>query len=162
MNTIETVRALTDDPSSSVYVECRECADCGHAGINDSHHGDACCGACGWSGPSPKEDRCPECSAENVMGAACPQCSGRYAPVATALLAAHAAASTDGTALAVEPLPMASAPKDGRPILAWSTYNVYAFIVRFDRELEDFEDNNGFSVRNLIGWWPLPIRKEID
>jgi hypothetical protein len=71
-------------PSSGVYVECRECSECGHTGINDSSPANAHCGQCGWSGPEPKEDRCPECNAENVMGAACPKCSGRYALVAEA------------------------------------------------------------------------------
>lgn len=60
------------------YVECRECTGCGHVGINDAHQTDATCAMCDWSGPSPVEDQCPDCGKENVMGAACPKCSGRY------------------------------------------------------------------------------------
>jgi hypothetical protein len=60
------------------YVVCRECADCGHVGINDEHPTNATCAMCDWSGQSPVEDQCPECRKENVMGAACPKCSGAY------------------------------------------------------------------------------------
>jgi hypothetical protein len=48
--------------SRTTYAECRECVECGHIGINDEHATDAACGyACGWSGPSPVEDKCPDC-----------------------------------------------------------------------------------------------------
>jgi hypothetical protein len=70
------------------YVECRECADCGHVGINDAHQTDATCAMCYWSGPSPVEDQCPDCGKENVMGAACPKCSGRYRILAETHVAA--------------------------------------------------------------------------
>src|SRR3546814_9571146 len=43
------------------YVECRECTECGHAGINDQVDGDSACSHCLWHGPSPDEDKCPEC-----------------------------------------------------------------------------------------------------
>lgn len=70
------------------YVECRECTDCGHVGINDAHQTDATCAMCDWSGPSPVEDQCPDCGNENVMGAACPKCSGRYRILAETHVAA--------------------------------------------------------------------------
>ena len=70
------------------YVECRECTDCGHAGINDAHPTDATCAMCDWSGPSPVEDQCPDCGKENAMGAACPKCSGRYRILAETHVAA--------------------------------------------------------------------------
>lgn len=77
------------------YVECRECTDCGHVGINDAHQTDATCAMCDWSGPSPVEDQCPDCGKENVMGAACPKCSGRYRILAET----HVAAPIAQTAL---------------------------------------------------------------
>jgi len=70
------------------YVECRECTDCGHVGINDAHQTDATCAMCDWSGPSPVEDQCPGCGKENAMGAACPKCSGRYRILAETHVAA--------------------------------------------------------------------------
>lgn len=70
------------------YVECRECTDCGHVGINDAHQTDATCAMCDWSGPSPVEDQCPDCGKENAMGAACPKCSGRYRILAETHVAA--------------------------------------------------------------------------
>jgi len=70
------------------YVECRECTDCGHVGINDAHPKDATCAMCDWSGPSPVEDQCPDCGKENAMGAACPKCSGRYRILAETHVAA--------------------------------------------------------------------------
>jgi hypothetical protein len=80
--------------ADSVYAECRECEDCGHIGINDSHDSDAACGySCGWSGPSPKEDKCPGCGRENVMSLACPKCSGYYRLVAGTVLPVHATLS---------------------------------------------------------------------
>ena len=70
------------------YVECCECTDCGHVGINDAHQTDATCAMCDWSGPSPVEDQCPDCGKENVMGAACPKCSGPYRILAETHVAA--------------------------------------------------------------------------
>lgn len=69
---------LAQAEQQTAYVECRECTDCGHVGINDAHPTDATCAMCDWSGPSPVEDQCPDCGKENAMGAACPKCSGRY------------------------------------------------------------------------------------
>lgn len=76
------------------YVECRECTDCGHVGINDAHQTDATCAMCDWSGPSPVEDQCPDCGKENAMGAACPKCSGRYRILAETHVAAPIAQTT--------------------------------------------------------------------
>ncbi|KZX63222.1 hypothetical protein A3710_17425 [Stutzerimonas frequens] len=78
----------------SAYVECRECTDCGHVGINDAHPTDATCAMCDWSGPSPVEDQCPDCGKENAMGAACPKCSGRYRILAETHVAAPIAQTT--------------------------------------------------------------------
>lgn len=64
-------------------VECRECNDCGHVGINDAHAPDAACHSCDWSGPSPVEDKCPGCGDTNCMGAACPDCSSLYRLIAS-------------------------------------------------------------------------------
>lgn len=72
-----------------VYVECRECAGCGHTGINDSLDTNAACGRCAWIGPSPVEDKCPGCAAENVMSAACPKCGCIYRLLADAEVAAQ-------------------------------------------------------------------------
>ncbi|MFM0439244.1 hypothetical protein PQQ84_22485 [Paraburkholderia strydomiana] len=75
--------------AATVYVDCHECAECGHIGINDSHDTDASCGySCGWTGPSPVEDKCPGCQREGVMGLACPKCSGRYSTIAEARIPA--------------------------------------------------------------------------
>ncbi len=79
------------------YVECRECTDCGHVGINDAHQTDATCAMCDWSGPSPVEDQCPDCGKENVMGAACPKCSGRYRILAETHVAAPIAQTAPQT-----------------------------------------------------------------
>jgi hypothetical protein len=81
--------AAIDKAAATVYVDCCECAECGHIGINDSHDTDASCGyPCGWTGPSPVEDKCPGCHREGVMGLACPKCSGRYSTIAEARIAA--------------------------------------------------------------------------
>ncbi|WP_244369410.1 hypothetical protein [Burkholderia pseudomallei] len=77
------------------YVECRQCDECGHVGINDSHPTDAACGySCGWTGPSPDEDKCPGCGQENVMSVACPKCSGRYSLLAEETVRAASANET--------------------------------------------------------------------
>lgn len=73
---------------AKVYVECCECTECGHIGINDAHETDAACNHCQWSGPSPKEDHCPECHRDGTMTRACPECSGRYALLAESHLSA--------------------------------------------------------------------------
>lgn len=69
------------------HVECRECAGCGHIGINDALETNAACGRCSWIGPSPDEDKCPGCAAYNVMSAACPKCSCIYRLLADAEIA---------------------------------------------------------------------------
>jgi hypothetical protein len=68
--------------------ECRECSECGHAGINDMHQTVAACLTCGWSGPEPVEDHCPACDSDGTMTAACPKCCGRYTLIAEAQIAA--------------------------------------------------------------------------
>lgn len=70
------------------YVECRECTECGHAGINDQVDGDSACSHCLWHGPSPDEDKCPECQREWTMSPSCPQCGCRYRLIADADIAA--------------------------------------------------------------------------
>lgn len=65
-----------------VHVECCECHNCGHIGINDSHPTDSSCSECDWTGPSPKEDHCPGCGKDGTMHLACPKCSARYHTIA--------------------------------------------------------------------------------
>ena len=73
------------------YVECRECTDCGHAGINDQVDGDSACSNCGWHGSSPEEDKCPECQREGTMSASCPECGCKYRLIADAEIATRPA-----------------------------------------------------------------------
>ena len=68
--------------SGEIYVECRECDECGHIGFNDSHPTDAACHSCDWSGPEPSEDKCPGCARTGCMASACPNCSSKYRLVA--------------------------------------------------------------------------------
>jgi hypothetical protein len=69
--------------AAGFHVECRECQDCGHAGINDTNGEQAACNSCSWQGPAPKEDRCPGCGKLGAMIDACPECgSGSYKTVA--------------------------------------------------------------------------------
>lgn len=68
-------------PVESRY-ECRECDNCGHAGINDASTTEGACFSCEWSGPEPVEDKCPGCGDEGCMTAACPKCGARYRLVA--------------------------------------------------------------------------------
>ena len=70
-----------------LYVYCRECSECGHVGINDDDGETAACNRCDWSGPSPKEDRCPGCDEEGAMTSACPKCGARSHLLAEAHLA---------------------------------------------------------------------------
>lgn len=62
----------------NIYVETRECHECGHIGINDAHVSKAACNSCGWTGYTPNVDRCPGCDQAGTMTAACPTCGGRY------------------------------------------------------------------------------------
>lgn len=72
----------------SIYVDCYECRECGHVRTDDAHPTDAACGyPCGWSGPSPVEDKCPGCGKTNVISSACPKCSGLYRMIAEADIA---------------------------------------------------------------------------
>lgn len=79
--------APAQDERQPVYVECRECTECGHAGINDQADGDSACSHCSWSGASPDEDKCPECQREGTMSASCPKCGCRYRLIADAEIA---------------------------------------------------------------------------
>lgn len=76
-----------------VYVECRECSNCGHIGINDDAKGMAACNTCDWNGPSPKEDHCPGCERDGTMTGSCPECGHRTKLIAEARIAAPAPAS---------------------------------------------------------------------
>lgn len=67
--------------AGAIHIEAFEC-ECGHFGINDAHKTDAACNSCGWSGPSPTEDKCPQCDAKGTMTTACPECSAPYRPMA--------------------------------------------------------------------------------
>lgn len=69
-----------------LHVDCRQCARCNHAGINDNSDQLAACLSCEWSGNSPDEDHCPECDKTGCMGAACPKCGARYTLIAEAEL----------------------------------------------------------------------------
>ena len=82
-------------PVESRY-ECRECDNCGHAGINDANLTQGACFSCEWSGPEPVEDKCPGCGDEGCMTAACPKCGARYrfiAELEPAMLPAESPAS---------------------------------------------------------------------
>ena len=61
---------------ATLYVEVRECPDCGHIDVNDDSDQSAC-NTCEWSGPSPKEDHCPGCGRDGTMTSACPECGHR-------------------------------------------------------------------------------------
>lgn len=78
LDTLIAEPAPVQDGQQTVYVECRECSGCGHVGINDSLEKNAACSRCAWIGPSPAEDTCPGCAADNVMSAACPKCGCIY------------------------------------------------------------------------------------
>lgn len=80
-------------PVAETYVEARECAACGHVGINDSSDTLAACKNCDWSGDSPAEDHCPGCAQHGTMTAACPKCGGRYSLLADRTIYAGPAAS---------------------------------------------------------------------
>ncbi|PZQ69583.1 MAG: hypothetical protein DI563_19380 [Variovorax paradoxus] len=78
--------------TDGLYVEVRECSECGHVGINDDN-GTSACNSCSWSGPSPKEDKCPECEREGTMTTACPECGARSILLASATLTTAARAA---------------------------------------------------------------------
>jgi len=89
MNTTNTpaIAPLSAEELDKVYVECRECARCGHIGINDSSDTQAACHNCEWTGATPAEDHCPGCAETNCMAAACPKCGWCYALLAEADIA---------------------------------------------------------------------------
>lgn len=93
--------ALASAPVAETYVEARECAACGHVGINDSSDTLAACKNCDWSGDSPKEDHCPGCAQHGTMTAACPKCGSQYSLLADrTITAALASAPVAGEAQA--------------------------------------------------------------
>lgn len=74
----------------NIYVETRECHECGHVGINDAHVSKAACNSCDWAGYVPNVDRCPGCGQDGTMTAACPTCGGRYGLLAEQSISAPA------------------------------------------------------------------------
>lgn len=83
-------------PNRPLYVACRECDECGHAGINDGHATDAACCKCDWRGTWPADNECPDCKSREWMSIACPKCSGRYRLIADKDLASSAAQVPEG------------------------------------------------------------------
>ena len=82
----------------TVYVEAYECSECHHSGINDSAPDISACGyPCGWSGPRPNEDTCPDCGRSNLMSAACPKCNSMYRLVASGDIKINPATATEAT-----------------------------------------------------------------
>lgn len=75
------------EPVATAYVSCRECANCGHIGINDEAAGTAACSHCDWSGPEPSTDHCEGCGQDGTMSAACPKCGSYYSLFADATIA---------------------------------------------------------------------------
>jgi hypothetical protein len=65
-----------------IYVECCQCDNCNHIGINDADGEKAACNSCDWTGATPQEDRCPGCGETGTMARACPQCGDHYRCVA--------------------------------------------------------------------------------
>jgi hypothetical protein len=134
--------APSGESAASLYVECRQCDECGHIGINDSHDTDAACGySCGWTGLSPTEDRCPGCGRENVMGVACPKCSGRYAMLAEAELPASAAPTPTVAADAVVP----QGEKDAVDTLV-AVLNVIGYTEEFAQAHPDLKVSEGVKL----------------
>lgn len=87
---------------AKLYVECRECSNCGHVGINDDAEGMAACNTCDWNGPSPKEDHCPQCERDGTMTGSCPECGHRTTLIAAARLEAPRAPLASQPGCAVE------------------------------------------------------------
>lgn len=69
---------VAQQQGQAAHVECRECRNCAHVGINDESETQAACHSCEWSGDSPQEDKCPGCGDVNCMAAACPKCGALY------------------------------------------------------------------------------------
>jgi hypothetical protein len=67
---------------AGIYVECCQCDNCQHIGINDAPGEKAACNSCDWTGAAPQEDRCPGCGETGAMTRACPKCGGQYRCVA--------------------------------------------------------------------------------
>lgn len=82
--------AQQDAEPVNIYVETRECHECGHVGINDAHVSKAACNSCDWTGYASNVDRCPGCDQAGTMTAACPTCGGRYGLLAEQSISAPA------------------------------------------------------------------------
>jgi hypothetical protein len=80
------LRELADGRGEGVEVECRQCDNCNHAGINDMSATAGACFDCDWRGPEQAEDHCPGCGRHGTMTAACPRCGSRYTLIASANL----------------------------------------------------------------------------
>lgn len=100
------------------YVECRECAGCGHTGINDSLDTHSACSRCAWIGPNPAADKCPGCAAENVMSAACPKCGCIYRLLAESEITAPTTQPEAGGLVELPPLGESLRSILGRPNFA--------------------------------------------
>jgi len=87
MTTTNTTASIDLAQLDKLHVECRECGNCGHVGINDSSDTQAACHNCDWTGAEPSEDHCPGCAQTNCMGAACPKCGALYQLLADTVLA---------------------------------------------------------------------------
>lgn len=137
---------VTASPVGDLFVECRQCEECNHAGINDSGDNLAACLTCYWSGMAPDEDRCPECGKTGCMSAACPKCGARYKLVASAEFPASTPAAPgidmgvpgatltiDGETFTVDEVRAAllidASPKGGID-LSWSLHDRVEFALR--------------------------------
>jgi hypothetical protein len=103
-----------------IYVTCHQCDNCGHIGINDEPPTESACnrGMCGWHGPSPSKDLCPDCGEVGTMSSACPKCGGHYVLLAEANLDASAAPSQDSLQEFCR-FPECKCPMDPGPALDW-------------------------------------------
>jgi hypothetical protein len=93
-----------------LYAEARRCDLCDHIGINDASTTQGACHNCDWTGPEQVEDKCPGCGETDCMAAACPECGGRYALVASTNRMLPAIATPAGVTdeVVLPPLPKAS------------------------------------------------------
>ena len=153
------------EPGSSIYAECRECEDCCHIGINDSHDKDEACKSCGWSGPRPSHDKCPGCHAEGTMTAACPKCGGAYRLLNDGYISVDAA---------IPPAAAASEDAEHHEGAEVQSYSVGRLASGFDVIVERCRQRNGEFLwkvdaeamcLNKSGEWeyePLPSSRDDD
>ena len=135
----------TTPKPKTVRAEARECS-CGHVGINDSHATLAACNHCEWSGPSPKEDHCPECERDGTMCLACPECGGLYRLIAECDISVDRAALTQGAG-AFEPVATVEA--------------LQARIAALEAELDDMEAERDEALRGPWPEWAEQMKKTI-